>query len=211
MFPGSGPDFYLTIPVPNLYFTAPGNKTSWWRHNNVSLYVSATLQVCLKWNTQGRLGETSSTSLSGTSWRISRGRNNDVDINLDNNLDTYKNLVKIYFSLPISLLFWISFLKPSYSFGLTHYRVRCSQSWYLVTFFSILGPNNSKKCSNQSGFHTKIMKKTHSRSSLKSGKGVWNDKSFTLFIIFSYPKALTFLFPFYSLASKSACVTFPLL
>ena len=64
----------------------PGNKTSWLCRNNVSLYVPATSQVRLKWNTQLRLDGTSLRGLSGTppwhligtSWRLSRGCNNNV-------------------------------------------------------------------------------------------------------------------------------------
>ena len=58
---------------------SPSNKT-WRRRNDVSLYVQATSQICLKWNTQRRLGGTSPVSLSGTSprriigtsWRLKR-------------------------------------------------------------------------------------------------------------------------------------------
>ena len=47
----------------------PGNKTSWRRRNDVSLYVPVTSQVRLKWNTQWRLSGTSPRRLSGTSSR----------------------------------------------------------------------------------------------------------------------------------------------
>ena len=45
----------------------PGNKTSWRRRNDVSLYVPATLQVRLKWNTQRRPDGTLPRRLIGTS------------------------------------------------------------------------------------------------------------------------------------------------
>ena len=47
----------------------PGNETSWRRRNDVSLYVPATSQLRLKWNTQQRLSGLSPRRLSGTSSR----------------------------------------------------------------------------------------------------------------------------------------------
>ena len=46
-----------------------GIKTSWRRRNDVSLYVPATSQVRLKWNSQWRLDGTSPRRLSGASLR----------------------------------------------------------------------------------------------------------------------------------------------
>ena len=40
---GSNYDYHFMIKK-----FPPGNKTSWLRHNNVSLYIPVTLQVCLK-------------------------------------------------------------------------------------------------------------------------------------------------------------------
>ena len=51
--------FHIAVP--------PGNKTSWRRRNDVSLYVPATLQVRFKWNT--RLKRTSPRRPSGMSSR----------------------------------------------------------------------------------------------------------------------------------------------
>ena len=47
----------------------PGNKTLWRRRNDVSLYVSVTPQLRLKWNTERHLDGTSPRCLSGTSLR----------------------------------------------------------------------------------------------------------------------------------------------
>ena len=55
--------------LTNLQRTPPGNKTSWRRRNNVSLYVPVMSQVRLKSNTQRRLSETSARRLSGTAAR----------------------------------------------------------------------------------------------------------------------------------------------
>ena len=55
---------YTTIKLCHSYNSngkdfPPSNKTSWWRRNDVSLYVPSTSQVLHKWNTQRRLDETS--------------------------------------------------------------------------------------------------------------------------------------------------------
>ena len=51
------------------YNDPPDIKTSWRRRSDVSLYVSVTSQVRLKWNTQRRLDGTSPRRLSGASLR----------------------------------------------------------------------------------------------------------------------------------------------
>ena len=60
----------------------PGNMTSWRRCHDIALYLSATSQVRLKWNTQRRLSGASARRLSGTStWRLKQVSNktpNDV-------------------------------------------------------------------------------------------------------------------------------------
>ena len=54
---------------PHVCNNPPGNKTSRRRRNEVSLYVPATSQLRLKWNTQWRVNGTSLRRLSGTSQR----------------------------------------------------------------------------------------------------------------------------------------------
>ena len=51
------------------YNDPPDIKTSWRRRSDVSLYVSVTPQVRLKWNTQRRLNGASPRRLSGASLR----------------------------------------------------------------------------------------------------------------------------------------------
>ena len=68
-FSGSGSR--VQGPGPGFRSNPPGIKTSWRRRSDVSLYVSATSQVRLKWNTQWRLDGTSARRPSGTSpWRL---------------------------------------------------------------------------------------------------------------------------------------------
>ena len=58
----------LVIEVKTDNSVPPGNKMSWWRHNDVFLYVPATSQVRLKWNTR-HLSGTSPRHPLGTLWR----------------------------------------------------------------------------------------------------------------------------------------------
>ena len=67
--------------MPFSFIYTPGNKKSWQRRNDVSLYVPTTSQVRLEWNTQWRLTGRSPRPLSGTSprrlirmpWRCIKG------------------------------------------------------------------------------------------------------------------------------------------
>ena len=60
----------LAFIVKCNYFP-PSNKMSWRHRNDVSLYVPATSQVCLKWNNQWQLDRKLPRCLSGTSpWRL---------------------------------------------------------------------------------------------------------------------------------------------
>ena len=61
----------------------PGIKTLWRRRNDVSLYVPATSQVRLKWNTQRRL--------DGTSPRLSVVRLHDVLLERHNDVSKERN------------------------------------------------------------------------------------------------------------------------